>query len=52
VQMVLDRAILDRPLVNCHPLVNDRTTALTPSDLLRFLEATGHAPEWIDLDGT
>jgi len=52
VQMVLDRAILDRSLVNCHPLVNDRTTALTPSDLLRFLEATGHTPEWIDLDGT
>lgn len=52
VRMVLDRAILDMPLVNCHPLVNDRTTALAPSDLVRFLEATGHPPALIDLDGS
>jgi Ala-tRNA(Pro) deacylase len=44
VQVVLDRGLLDFDLVNCHPLVNDRTTAIKPSDLLRFLEASGHKP--------
>lgn len=48
VRVVLDRDLLDFGLVNCHPLVNDRTTALKPSDLLRFLEALGHPPQLLD----
>ncbi len=50
VTMVLDRGVMDHTLVNCHPLMNDRTTALSPEDLIRFLEAEGHAPQMIDLD--
>ena len=34
--------------VNAHPLVNTMTTALAPADLLRFFEATGHSPRWLD----
>mgnify|MGYP003694400233 CR=1 FL=1 len=34
--------------VNAHPLVNTMTTAIAPADLLRFFEATGHAPRWLD----
>jgi Ala-tRNA(Pro) deacylase len=34
--------------VNCHPLVNHMTTALDPADLVRFLEAEGHAPQLLD----
>ena len=34
--------------VNAHPLTNTMTTAVTMSDLLRFFEATGHAPRWLD----
>jgi Ala-tRNA(Pro) deacylase len=37
------------PLVNYHPLVNSRTTAIRPADLLRFLDATGHPPAVVDL---
>jgi Ala-tRNA(Pro) deacylase len=48
VTVVLDRAVLDHSLVNCHPLVNHMTTALAPGDLLRFLASVDHAPRLLD----
>jgi Ala-tRNA(Pro) deacylase len=30
--------------LNFHPLVNTRTTGLKSSDLMKFLQATGHEP--------
>ncbi|MBC6406138.1 MAG: prolyl-tRNA synthetase associated domain-containing protein [Rhodospirillales bacterium] len=48
VTMVLDSVLIDGQTVNAHPLVNDRTTALSGHDLLRFLEANGHAPRLLD----
>jgi Ala-tRNA(Pro) deacylase len=51
VQVVLDRALLAFDLVNCHPLVNSMTTAIGPDDLVRFLEAEGHDPRFLDFDG-
>jgi Ala-tRNA(Pro) deacylase len=44
VTVVLDEALLANDLLNVHPLRNDRTTALSPRDLVRALEACGHAP--------
>ena len=49
VQVVLDKALLDHDPVNVHPLTNDRTTAISPKDLLTFLDATGHKPQIMDL---
>jgi Ala-tRNA(Pro) deacylase len=49
VTMVLDKGVLGHRLVNAHPLVNHMTTALTPADLLRFLEAAGHPARLLDL---
>ncbi len=49
VRVVLDRAMLDERPLNFHPLDNSMTTAIDPADLLRFLESTGHDPEYIDL---
>jgi len=49
VQVVLDKALLDHDPVNVHPLTNDRTTAISPRDLLTFLDATGHRPQIMDL---
>lgn len=49
VTVVLDRALAESALVWCHPLTNDRTTRLSGEDLVRFLAATGHAPELISL---
>ncbi len=51
VQVVLDRALLACDPINAHPLVNDRTTAVSAEDLVRFLEAVGHPPRIFDLDG-
>lgn len=48
VRLALDRALADGGPINAHPLVNTMTTALAAPDLLRFFEATGHAPLWLD----
>ena len=44
VTFVLDEDLMRHDLINGHPLSNDATTSVTREDLLRFLEATGHAP--------
>lgn len=49
VGLVLDAAMLEHDPLNYHPLVNDRTTAVSPADLLRFVAACGHRPIVLDL---
>jgi len=44
VRAVLDEEMLAQNPLNFHPLRNDRTTAIAPDDLLKFLRATGHEP--------
>ncbi len=44
VTVVVDQALMDFAEINCHPLENTATTRLTSSDLIRFIEACGHAP--------
>ena len=51
VRVVLDQRMLRHELLNYHPLVNTRTTAIARDDLIRFIEACGHAYEIIDMDG-
>jgi len=48
VSVVLQQAMLTRDPLNYHPLQNDRTTAISAADLIRFLEASGHAPRILD----
>jgi Ala-tRNA(Pro) deacylase len=50
VEVVLDRAMLEHDPLNYHPLENDRTTAIAPADLLRFIADCGHRPRIVDLD--
>lgn len=52
VTMVLDSGVMEAGPVNCHPLVNTMTTAVSPDDLIRFLEAEGHAPLMLDMSPT
>ena len=52
VTVVLDRAMLEHDPLNYHPLENDRTTAIAPADLLRFIADCGHHPRIVDLDLT
>lgn len=49
VTMVLEKALLDDDPINMHPLENTATTTIARADLLKFLEATGHAPLIVDL---
>jgi Ala-tRNA(Pro) deacylase len=44
VTVVLDAALMEHGVINCHPLVNTMTTSLKRDDLVKFLEATGHPP--------
>ncbi|MEA2991690.1 MAG: Ala-tRNA(Pro) deacylase [Alphaproteobacteria bacterium] len=44
VTVVLDTGLMQHETVNCHPLVNIRTTSIAREDLVKFLEATGHLP--------
>lgn len=44
VRVVLDEGMLRLSPLNFHPLRNDRTTAVAPEDLLRFVRAGGHEP--------
>jgi Ala-tRNA(Pro) deacylase len=49
VTLVLDEGLKAGGPVNAHPLTNTMTSALSLADLLRFFEATGHRPTWLDL---
>jgi Ala-tRNA(Pro) deacylase len=44
VRPVLDADMLKLDPVNFHPLRNDRTTAVAPGDLVRFVKACGYDP--------
>ncbi|MBB3316403.1 Ala-tRNA(Pro) deacylase [Rhizobium sp. BK181] len=44
VTFVLDADLMKDEIINCHPLSNDATTSIASSDLIRFMEATGHKP--------
>lgn len=49
VRVVLDGALLRAEALKFHPLVNTRTTVVSPAGLLRFLDARRHAPRVVDL---
>lgn len=49
VSVVLDAAMMKADIVNYHPLDNAMTISLTPADLLKFFDYTGHAARIIDL---
>jgi Ala-tRNA(Pro) deacylase len=50
IAVVLDKGMLEYEPLNYHPLINDRTTAIAPGDLLRFIDACGHRPRLVDLE--
>jgi Ala-tRNA(Pro) deacylase len=44
VTLLLDEGFFAHRLVNFHPLRNDATTAITPADMLRFLDSLRRTP--------
>jgi Ala-tRNA(Pro) deacylase len=51
VRFVMDARMLQCSIVNCHPLTNDKTTALSPQDLLKFVKNMGYDPLLVDFAG-
>jgi Ala-tRNA(Pro) deacylase len=49
VTVVLDSDLIAHARVNFHPLVNTRTTGVSPDGLVKFLRATGHEPMLVPL---
>lgn len=49
VQVILDADVMRSELINAHPLINTMTTTIRSADLMRFLEACGHAPRVVSL---
>jgi Ala-tRNA(Pro) deacylase len=49
VSAVLDSGLRAQEIWNAHPLDNAMTTAVARDDMLRFLEAVGHPPQWVEL---
>ena len=49
IHVAIDADIMAAETANFHPLVNDRTTAIGPDDLIRFIEGCGHRPVVVDL---
>lgn len=43
-RIIVDRTLLDETLVWFHPLHNAATTAISPADLVRFIESCGWTP--------
>jgi len=50
VAVVLDAALMENDIVNCHPLVNTATASISANGLLAFIRATGHEPRVVPLD--
>lgn len=44
VRPVLDKEMMEQPLINFHPLTNTATTTITPADLMTFIRFCGHEP--------
>jgi Ala-tRNA(Pro) deacylase len=49
VQLVIDRALLVDPCVGAHPGISTSTLLLEREDLLRYVQAVGHSPVYVDL---
>lgn len=49
--VAVDADIMAAEIANFHPLVNDRTTAIRPQDLVRFIADCGHDAQIVDLSG-
>ncbi|MEM7618079.1 MAG: prolyl-tRNA synthetase associated domain-containing protein [Pseudomonadota bacterium] len=49
VEIFLDKSMMETEIVNFHPLLNTMTVTLTPDDLIKFIETTGHKAHIVDL---
>ena len=49
VKVIIDEPLFENEQINCHPLINDKTTTISREDLLAFLKHFNHEPQIIKL---
>ena len=49
VNVILEKTMMAKEMLNFHPLINTATTTITSNDLLKFIHSCGHTPQIIDL---
>ena len=52
VKLVVDKKLADNGIINCHPLINTATISIAFSDLVKFVEHTGHGITVLELCAT
>ena len=49
VSVIIDKPLLRYDMINCHPLTNEKTTTISQSDLLAFLDHINHTPRIVQV---
>ncbi|MBL4906833.1 MAG: prolyl-tRNA synthetase associated domain-containing protein [Sneathiella sp.] len=50
VTVLLDARMVEENFLNFHPLINDKTTQISSSDLIKFIKFCGHSARVLTLD--
>lgn len=50
IEVLLDKKLFDEDILYYHPLTNKATTAISPNDLVKFIEHTNHKNTILDFD--
>ena len=50
VDVVLDKGMMSLSPLNFHPITNEKTTSISPNDLMKYIESCGHQPKIMELD--
>ena len=50
INVILDKGMMSLSPLNFHPITNEKTTSISPEDLLKYIGSCGHQPKIIDLE--
>ena len=50
IDVILDKGMMSLSPLNFHPITNEKTTSISPGDLLKYIGSCGHQPKIIDLE--
>ena len=50
VDLILDKGMMSLSPLNFHPITNEKTTSISPNDLIKYIESCGRQPKIMDLD--
>ena len=50
VDVILDKGMMLLSPLNFHPITNEKTTSISPGNLMKYIKSCGHQPKIMDLD--